>query len=123
MSVCCAAEGNRKCISGPVMAVQLHCFFQIALAARNEPRKRFGNEQPKDGHKNHFKKIHFLFYAIAVAGFAPVGALQWLLQNNRAAQLLFQLSCVFVCGIHQSQINKIDVIMLMITTVPILYHI
>ena len=55
-------KGNRKYISGPVMAV-LNSL-------------RFGDEQPRDGHKNHFKKIHFLFYAIAVAGLAPVGALQ-----------------------------------------------
>ena len=46
--------------------------------ARSEPHKRFGDKQPRDGHKNHFKKNHFLFYVIAIAGLAPVGALQWL---------------------------------------------
>ena len=45
----------------------------------SEPRKRFGDEQPITDHKNHFfKKRSFHFYVIAVAGFAPEGALQWL---------------------------------------------
>jgi len=38
-------------------------FFQLALAARSEPRKRFGDKQPMNDHKNHFKKNSFPFYA------------------------------------------------------------
>ena len=36
--------------------------FHLALAARNEPRKQFGDEQPITDHKNHFlEKSHFIF--------------------------------------------------------------
>jgi len=37
-------------------------FFQLALAARSELHKQFGNEQPINDHRNHFKKKSFPFY-------------------------------------------------------------
>ena len=36
-------------------------FWNVTSAARSELRKRFGNEQPRDGHKNYFKKNSFPF--------------------------------------------------------------
>jgi len=39
----------------------LSSFFQLALAARSKLHKQFGDKQPMNDHKNHFKKIHFLF--------------------------------------------------------------
>ena len=50
--------------SGPAIAVlslTASSFFQLALAARSELCKQFGNEQPIDGHKNHFQKNPFPF--------------------------------------------------------------
>ena len=58
-----------------VLLLTASSFFQLALAVRSELRKQFGNEQPIDGHKNHFQKNPFPF-VIAIVGFAPVGALQ-----------------------------------------------
>ena len=80
VAICCAAERNRKCISGLVMAVLkgfiiflncIGCEERTAQAVRRQAAKRRSQKW--------LQKIHLLFYAIAVAGFAPVGALQWLL--------------------------------------------
>ena len=77
--ICCAAEGNRKCISGPVMAV-LNSFiiFSNCIGCKEQTAQAVWWQAAKGQSQKWLQKIHFLFYMIAVASLASVGMLQWL---------------------------------------------